>query len=85
MSAAMAAVSSQERRKCLQLLWPLQSLFLLAHTYLPWVQRTVCTVRYSKTVGVTIRINHNWRGQQDTQEVEELGAPQKKRQQDIQR
>lgn len=39
----------------------------------------MCTVRYSKTVGVTIRISkHNWRGQQDTQEVEEPEAPQKK-------
>lgn len=59
----------QERRKCLQLLWPLQSSSSCSCT-LPWVQRTVCTVRYSKTVGVTIRISGcNWRGQQDTQEV----------------
>ena len=59
MSAAMVAVSARREKKCLQFLWPLQSSSsLFTHTYLPWVQRTVCTVRYGKAVGVTIRISN---------------------------
>ena len=55
----MAAVSTRREKKCLQFLWPLQSSSsLLTHTYLPWVPQTVCTVRYGKAVGVTIRISN---------------------------
>ena len=57
-SAAMAAAPARRKYMCLQSLWLLQasSSFLLSPC-LPWVQQTVCTVRYSKTIGVMNRIS----------------------------
>ena len=57
-SAAMAAAPAKREQMCLQSLWLLQasSSFLLSPC-LPWVQQTVCTVRYSKTIGIMNRIS----------------------------
>ena len=57
-SAAMAAAPAKREQMCLQSLWLLQasSSFLLSPC-LPWVQQTVRTVRYSKTIGIMNRIS----------------------------
>ena len=48
----------------------LSPLPLLAHTCLPWVQRTVRTVKYNKITGITNRMKSNAHGKAYSQPVD---------------